>query len=214
MTYGSQIEEFRVSDLKLERSETDRPSKPAVSGLNVTCFQSAETHNLRSQSVAICKAGEWFIPLTGFRMRKRKNGPLTGYASPSPVSHKATKKHAQCGGLPTAHTTPTEGLPQLPPLRPAASTQSPHRRAAPRQSQTHIDALRCESSSSMPSRWFQLVADHPDARPSAVRESTTSAIQPLAAGWIPSRWSLVPRTSLPAENWCASKRARRLHGTE
>jgi len=151
MTYGSQIEEFRVSDLKLERSETDRPSKPAVSGLNVTCFQSAETHNLRSQSVAICKAGEWFIPLTGFRMRKRKNGPLTGYASPSPVSHKATKKHAQCGGLPTAHTTPTEGLPQLPPLRPAASTQSPHRRAAPRQSQTHIDALRCESSSSMPS---------------------------------------------------------------
>jgi hypothetical protein len=48
-----------------------------------TCFQSAEIHNFRSQSVAICKAGEWFILLTGFRMRAAQNtGGSTNLGNP------------------------------------------------------------------------------------------------------------------------------------
>jgi hypothetical protein len=57
-------------DVSFGECLTVRPSKPAVSGLIVYLLSICRnSQTRRSQSVAICKAGEWFIPLTGFRMR-------------------------------------------------------------------------------------------------------------------------------------------------
>ncbi len=64
MTYGRQIGRTFRGVVRL----SDHPNQQFRDCL-ITCLQSAETHNFRSQPVAICKGGGLLKQFTAFRMR-------------------------------------------------------------------------------------------------------------------------------------------------